>query len=251
VLTPAVLYLAVSEDAVIAGFGAWGIAELAAGATAASRARMVGWSIVAGLVLGCTVMLSYGMPLLGVLAVAVLIAARTWKPLPVAVVAALVPVLVFAAFGFAWWEAYPVLEDRYWDGVAQIRPGEYWTWGNLGAFLLSAGPMIGAGVAVVVASVVGVVRRRRAGSDGETDGPAAPLDPGVRVALLLAGAGIVMVLLATASQMSRAEVERIWLPFAPWVTISLALLPDAWRRPGLVLQVATALVTEHLLLSSW
>jgi len=244
VLTPAVLYLAVSEDAVIAGFAAWGIAALAVAATATSRARMVAWSVVAGLVLGSTVLLSYGMPLLGVLAVAVLIAARSWKPLPIAVVAALVPVLVFAAYGFSWWEAYPVLEDRYWDGVAQIRPGEYWTWGNLGAFLLSAGPMLGAGVAVGGVAVAQAVRRRR-------EGDAVPLDPGVRVALLLAGAGLLMVLLATASQMSRAEVERIWLPFAPWITISLALLPDSWRRPGLALQVAAALVTEHLLLSSW
>ena len=60
-----------------------------------------------------------------------------------------------------------------------------------------------------------------------------------------------MVLLATSSQMSRAEVERIWLPFVPWLTVSLALLPGAWRRCGLALQVVTALLVQHLLYTGW
>ena len=46
-----------------------------------------------------------------------------------------------------------------------------------------------------------------------------------------------MVALADASGMSKAEVERIWLPFVPWLTISCALLPERWRRWGLGLQV--------------
>ena len=53
------------------------------------------------------------------------------------------------------------------------------------------------------------------------------------------------------SQYSRAEVERIWLPFVPWLTLSLALLPGGWRRWGMALQVLTALVVEHLLYTSW
>ena len=73
------------------------------------------------------------------LALAVLWLARSWWPLPVAAVAALAVVLGFAALGFAWWEAYPVLVDRYWDGIAATRPCAYWVWGNLGALLVSAG----------------------------------------------------------------------------------------------------------------
>ena len=46
-----------------------------------------------------------------------------------------------------------------------------------------------------------------------------------------------MVLLADVSQMSKAEVERIWLPFVPWLLISCALLPERWRRVGVVVQV--------------
>ena len=60
-----------------------------------------------------------------------------------------------------------------------------------------------------------------------------------------------MVALADASGMSKAEVERIWLPFIPWLTISLALLPDGWRRWGLGLQVVAALVVQHLLYTAW
>ncbi len=232
VLTPAAIYLCVSADALFTATAAWGMAALAAAATARRRRHRAGLGVLAGLLLGSCVMMSYGMPLLGILALAVLIAARgSWWPLPVATAAALSVVLVFAAFGFAWWEAYPVLVERYWDGIASVRPGEYWTWGNLGALLLSAGPLVGTGVALLVA------RARQWPAD--------------RVVVLLAGAAVLMIVAADLSQMSRAEVERIWLPFIPWLTVSLALLPPAWRRPGLALQLATALVIETLLYTSW
>ena len=42
-----------------------------------------------------------------------------------------------------------------------------------------------------------------------------------------------MVVVADLSLMSRAEVERIWLPFVPWLLVGCALLPDRWRRWGL------------------
>lgn len=229
VLTPAAVFMAVSADAVFAAVAACGLAALAIAGTAQSTRRMVGWAAMAGLLLGACVMLSYGLPLLGVLAVAVLVAARSWRPLPVAAVVALAVVLVWVPFGFSWWEAFPVLRERYWDGIASDRPGAYWTWADLAALTVSGGPLLGAGVASVVAL------RRRAD----------------RVALLLVGAAVTMVVLADLSQMSRAEVERIWLPFVPWLTLSLALLPEGWRRWGLGLQVVAALLVEHLLLTAW
>ena len=60
-----------------------------------------------------------------------------------------------------------------------------------------------------------------------------------------------MVVVADLSQMSRAEVERIWLPFVPWLLIGCALLPERWRRWGLGLQVVVALVVQHLLATGW
>ena len=59
------------------------------------------------------------------------------------------------------------------------------------------------------------------------------------------------VLTADLSRMSKAEVERIWLPFVPWLLLSTALLPERWRRPGLVMQLVAALVLQHLLFTSW
>ncbi|SEC18840.1 hypothetical protein SAMN04489844_1844 [Nocardioides exalbidus] len=229
VLSPAAVYLAVSGDALFTAYAAWGLAALACSATARSRRGLVGWGVTAGLLLGWCVMSSYGLPLLGILALAVLWLARSWWPLPVAAVAALAVVLVFAAYGFAWWEAYPVLVDRYWDGIAATRPASYWMWGNFGALLVSAGPLLGAGVAVAA--------RRHSGED--------------RVPATLALAGAAAVVLADLSGMSKAEVERIWLPFVPWLTLSLALLPGGWRRWGLALQVVAALLVQHLLYTSW
>ena len=51
--------------------------------------------------------------------------------------------------------------------------------------------------------------------------------------------------------MSKGEVERIWLPFVPWLLISCTLLPERWRRVGLALQVVTALAVQHLLATGW
>ena len=245
VLTPAAIWMAVSADAMFAATAAWGMAALALAATAASTRRLVGYGVLSGLLLGWCMMLSYGLPLLGVLALAVLLAARSWRPLPIAAVSALVPVLAFVPFGYRWWEAYPVLTDRYWDGLASRRPGLYWTWGDLALLLYSGGLLLGAGIAVLVWRLL---EQRRAARDTTS---AAPSYGGDRAAVILAAAGVLIVLLATSSQMSRAEVERIWLPFIPWVTVSLALLPERWRRVGIAVPIVSALLLEHLLYHSW
>ncbi len=229
VLTPAAVFMAVSADAYFAAVAAWGLAALALGATQESRTRGVAWSVLAGLLLGYAVELSYGLPLIGLVAVAVLVAARAWWPLPVAGVAALAVVLGFAAAGFSWWEAYPVLRQRYWDGIASDRPASYWLWGDLAALGFSAGPLLGAGIG------------RLAALRGRAD----------RVVLLLAGSALAAVVAADLSLMSKAEVERIWLPFVPWLTLSLVLLPERWRRWGLGAQLVTALLVQHLLYTSW
>ncbi len=228
-LTPAAIFMAVSADAMFTAVAAWGMVCLALSATRERTGPMIGWSIGAGLLLGYCVMLSYGLPLLGILAVAILLAARTWRPLPGAVLAALAVVLVFAAYGFRWWEAYPVLRERYYDGVASIRPFWYWGWANLAALALSAGPALGMGVA----RLVQVARR---------------VD---RTLLLVIGGGLAMIVVADLSGMSKAEVERIWLPFIPWATLSIALLTRRGRQWALGIQLASALLIQHLLYTSW
>ncbi|MGZ4488270.1 MAG: hypothetical protein ACXVW1_10100 [Nocardioides sp.] len=229
VLGPAAVFMAVSADAVFAAVAAWGLASLARAATSTGWAGVVRWAVPAGLLLGYACLMSYGLPLLGLLAVAVLVLARTWRPLPVAAVAALVVVLVFALGGFRLWEAYPVLRARYYAGIAAVRPSSYWTWGDLAALGVCAGPVLGAGLG----RLVGL--GREAG----------------REVRWLAGAAVASVLLADATLMSKAEVERIWLPFVPWLLLSTALLPDRWRRPTLGLQLVAALLLEHLCYTSW
>lgn len=225
-LTPAVVFMAVSADGLFAAVAAWGLACLA---LATRGGRRLLWAVPAGLLLGAAVMMSYGLPLLGLLALAVLLAGRAWRPLPVAALAALAVVLGFAVAGFSWWEAYPVLHDRYWDGIASIRPASYWMWGNLAALLISAGPFVAAGLAQVAA-------RPRATE---------------RTVLLLVGAAALAIVLADVSRMSKAEVERIWLPFMPWLTLGLGGLDRRWRLAALVGQVVWALGVQQLLYTSW
>ncbi len=233
VFGPAAVWQAVSADALFAAVAAWGMACLALAATRRTRS-WVAWSALAGLLLGYCVMMSYGLPLLGVLALAVLLTARSWRPLPVAAVAAVLVVAAFWVAGFSYLEALPAIHDRYWEGVGGRRPESYWWWGNLAALAFSAGPLVGAGVGHLLA------RGRDLAREAQT-----------RTVVLLAGGGVGMVTLADLSLMSKAEVERIWLPFVPWLLLSCALLPERWRRLGLVLQLVAALVIAHLLHTGW
>lgn len=230
VLSPAAIWAAVSADGMFAAVAAWGLAALALGAVR----RSIGWSSLAGSILGYCMMLSYGLPLLGILAVAVLLAARSNFPQVPGLVAALGVVLVFAAAGFSWWDAYPVLRERYWDGVASLRPTTYWIWGDLAALCFSAGPLMAAGLA-------NAFRHARTSFVEEPS----------RVVLLLSGAAAAAVVAADASLLAKAEVERIWLPFVPWLLVACGTLSARWRQRGLAAQILLALLIQHLLFTGW
>jgi methylthioxylose transferase len=229
VLAPAAIWVAVSADGVFAAVAAWGLAAVAAATTSTRRRAVWGWGLLGGLLLGFCLLLSYGLPLLAPLVVAVLVAGRSWRAFPAVALGSVAPVLVFAALGFQLWAAYPVLQDRYWAGIAAGRPASYWWWGDLAALTISAGPALGAGIASLLAE------GRRS--------------PRV-VCLLVAAAGLATVA-ADASRMSKAEVERIWLPFVPWLLLATVCLPDRWRRPALALQVVVALLVQHLVVTNW
>ncbi|WP_377644621.1 hypothetical protein [Oryzobacter terrae] len=239
VICPAAVLMAVSADAVFATTAAWAAAALAGSAAARSGATRFGLAALGGLLFGWCVMESYGLLLLGVLAVAVLLAARGSARERVtlgvvAAVAASVVVLTFAAVGFAWWEAYPVLHERYWAGLASSRPSWYWLFGNLAALVLVAGPMLPAALGAGWPRLRALVAWDRP-------------DP---VATLVA-AGVVMVALADLSLMSKAEVERIWLPFLPWLLLSVLWLPARWQRWALAAQAVAAVVLQHLVRTVW
>lgn len=54
-------------------------------------------------------------------------------------------------------------------------------------------------------------------------------------------------LAADLSGLSKAEVERIWLPFAVWLPVATAHLSAGHRRWWLAAQAGTALAVNHLL----
>src|SRR4029079_14301489 len=79
VIGPAAIWQCVSADAMFDAWAAWGTCALALAAAESTLWRSIGWSVVAGLLLGWCVMNTYGLPLLGLLAVAVLVVARSWR----------------------------------------------------------------------------------------------------------------------------------------------------------------------------
>ncbi len=209
-LFPGAVWVGVSADGLFAGVTACGIALLA-----------LGRPLLAGLLLGLGIFLSYGLVLIGV--VALVVAWRNWKALGLAVLGAVVVVAAFAAAGFWWLDGYHLVVERYYQGIASSRVYHYWVWANLAAAVLAAG----------LAPIAGLARARRS--------PAA----------WLAGAAVAAVLFADLSGLSKAEVERIWLPFTVWLTAATAFLPAGSRRPWLAVQAGTALVVNHLLLTNW
>lgn len=226
-LLPGAIWLGVSADAMFAGVTACGVALFAAGASRDGRLLCV----AGGAVLGFGIFLSYGLLLMAPIALAVVLVTRNWRALCYAVPGALAVVAVFALAGFWWLDGYHLVVERYDQGVATHRPYWYWVWANLACLTLAVGPAVVAGL-------------RRADFLTGVRRPVEPVDALVRGAALA-------VLTATVSGLSKAEVERIWLPFAVWLVLAAVSLPPASRRWWLAAQAGTALVVEHILLTSW
>ncbi len=242
VLGPSAVLMAVSADALFAATAAWGAAALAGALRAGGGLQRWALAVLAGLLLGWCLMESYGLVLLALLALAVLVvgpgpARRRVAVGTAAAGVALAVVLAFAALGFAWWEAYPVLRERYWVGIASHRPAWYWVVGNLAALLVCAGPGLAAGLGAGLPRLVAAAATSR----GRL------VDPVGSLVL----AGVAMVAVADLSLMSKAEVERIWLPFVPWLLLSLPWLPVRWHRWALVGQGVAALLLQHLVRTVW
>lgn len=260
VFFPGAVWVATSADGMFAGVMAAGLAACAWGSTRRSMPAAVVGAAVGGLLLAATLYLSYG------LAVAVVVVAavawcslrlvrrrrgsvRPWVLAWVTVVAAVAAVaILFSAAGFHWFSALGLLRTRYYQGIASERPYGYFVWANLAALAVSAGPVVAPAAAAATRSgwsalrgAVGAGRRRANGRSGNS----------VPVPALLTLATLVAVLLADLSGLSKAETERIWLPFGVWLLCGAASLPPVWRRRLLQLQIVTALLVNHLLLTHW
>lgn len=214
-LLPASIWAGTSADALFAGAVAAGIALSVVAAVTGRHA------VLAGTTLGAALLLTYGAVPLLLLPGAVVLHRRAWRAGAAIVAAALAVLSLAAVAGFSWPDGLAATRSEYWQGLASERPGWYLTLaGNPGALAVSLGPAVAAGLAGLRWSA------RRS---------------------LLPLAALAGVLAADLSQLSRGEVERIWLLFVPWVALAA---PDA-RRGWLVAQVAVAVVVQTVLRSPW
>jgi hypothetical protein len=226
VLLPAAVWAGTSVDGLFAGLVAAGVALATVAAVRSSRGR----ALAAGVVLGVGLLFSYGAVLMVAAAIVIVVVCRTGQPVrPVRVLVplgagVLLPLgLAGVIAGFWWIEGLRATGHAYWSGIGRQRPAGYLTLvGNPAALALATGPAVAAGLASVL----------RAAD---------------RSARLLPGAALGAVVVADLSQMSRGEVERIWLPFVPW----LALAAPGDRRGWLVAQAGLALLLQVALVSSW
>jgi hypothetical protein len=232
-VAPIAIWIAVSADAYFAGVAAWGIALLALAASRTVRQPIL-VATAAGLLLGWAIFLNYGLMLMGIPALVVLIAVcnrhSALAAFAPAAAAAVAVVAAFAATGFCWFDGYTLVQQRYWQGIAMNRPFQYWSWANLASVVCAIG----------VGSVAGLARvfdlaaiRRRSGLH------------------LLVLAAMTAILCADVSMLSKAETERIWLPFTVWLTAAPALLPPSTHRWFLAANVVGALAINHFILTNW
>ncbi|MEO8107147.1 MAG: hypothetical protein ABI720_07490 [Actinomycetes bacterium] len=220
-LAPGAVWIVSSADAMFMGVAAWGVTLVAVASGASGRQR-AGYAVCAGLLLATALYMSYGMTLILLVAASVLALRRAWKAAVWVAVGGLLVVAAVTFSGFWWFDGYQSVVERYYDGYGGVRPQSYWVWANLAAFALALGP----------AALVGL--RRARGSIA-----------------VVAWSATAAVLLATLGGLSKAEVERIWLPFGAWVLFAAAAIPLSRTRVWLAAQAATVIVVAHLLVAPW
>jgi methylthioxylose transferase len=246
VLFPGAIWIGVSADGLFAGVLAWGVALLA---VSFARPRLDAAVLAAagsgGLLLGACLFLSYGLVLAGLLPLAVALAARRVAPLLVASAGVAAVVAAFAAAGFWWLQGYHQVVIRYYQPgeYGLVRPYSYWVWADLACLAVVLGP-------------AGVAGLRRVFTPGGMAGLQELPNRGWRSLKspqlgVLCAAAALAVLAADLSGLSKAEVERIWLPFAVWLIPAAGLLPAQRARGWLSAQAVLALLVNHLLLTTW
>ncbi len=222
VVAPAAVFFG-SGDAVFCGVGAWAVALIV---LATGRRDRVGdlQAMAGGLLFGAGLLLSYGIVPLAAIPAAVLVSRRRVRPGALAALGVAAVISAFAVGGFWWFAGLAATRREYLESVARLRPAWLFVWANLAAFAVALGP----------AAWVGLTRLRD------------------RRTWLLAGGAALAVALADLSLLSKGEVERIWLPFAPWILLSAAALgARRSRRSWLAAQVALALTVELWVVSPW
>jgi len=229
VLAPFAVTVATSADAFFLGVGAWAAAALAV------ALRRGSWVLLAaaGLLAGALPFLSYGLLPYGAVLLAVGWLGLHRHGLPGGRGGAVGPALAFAAglavvpvalmaSGFSWLDGVHATHRAWELGKGDDRPYLY----SLVADVAVLGVLVGP------ATAASLTRR-----------------PG-RVPSVLAASSALGLLLLAVSGVTRLEIERIWLPFAPWLVLLTAGIP-ARGRGWLAVNAACALTFQLLVLDVW
>jgi methylthioxylose transferase len=134
---------------------------------------------------------------------------------------ALTVTAAFRAAGFWWFDGLDTTKDFYNWGTAQFRPQNYFVVANVAVLLIALGPAFLGGLSSIGKSRLWV----------------------------LVGAAIVAVAVANVSGYSKAETERIWLIFMPFLMTAAATVrrPKVW----LSLQLLVAVILQVWLRTKW
>lgn len=195
VFAPAAVSIATSADAFFAGIGAVAVMLVV---LSTRRRDSVGdtLALLGGVVFGVAVLFSYGLVLLAVVPLSVARMRRRVRPVVFAVVGAALVVEAFWESGFFWFDGLFATRELYFAGIGGSRPYPLYIFANVAIFAIILGPAI----------AVALVRLRD------------------KKLWVVVGGALAAVALADLSGMSKAEVERIWLPFAPFVLAACAAL---------------------------
>ena len=216
VLIPSAVWAFVSFDTVVmceVALATW----FATLALERSR-RAIAFGALSGLVCGIVIFTTYGGVAMLVLPAVVLW--RRWGALCAAAIGGGAVIAFFAGLGFWWIDGLTATKYYYVEGISSMRPYWYFTFlANPAIVAISIGP----------SAVIGWFRRR---------------------APMVAWAALAGAVIADVSGMSKGEVERIWVPFMPWIAVGSVGSGMRARTVG-ALSIGVSLLVTLVLKSPW
>jgi hypothetical protein len=216
------LWVATSADALFLGVSAWSIVLMI---LAMERSAPSGWieAMAGGVLFGLALILSYGAAALALIPMANALRKRALDKLAVATMSAVTVIGAFWLAGFSWLDGLEATRRLYQTGVAAHRPYGFFLVANLAAFAIVIGPGGTTGLATLRSRALWVI----------------------------VAATVVALLLSNLSGYSKGEVERIWLPFAPWILIATSEIPAPVVPALLSLQALVAIAVGVGVRTAW